>query len=242
MIFDYELDAVDIFEEEVDPVHGFVRHFSEFISPNRSVSNIGPEFVDCLELNLGKLKDYVVLTLLEYALRDCINLQYLKVEIREHPNQKNSELDGNQNKLKMVRFLAEAPTNCLFDETSTLLPDIEVLVLGSHGSYDKSFDLTQFKSLKRCYLIIQQSFNYICCSTAVKFEYKNGKRQRYYYDGKVKKLLVTEDTTSYPCRSFTFTCEKDIEFYVCFESDENLSKFDIDKSQGNCYRIPTNII
>lgn len=66
------------------------------------------------------------------------------------------------------------------------------------------------------------------------------KKQQYYYDGKVKQFLVTEDTICYPCRSFIFTCEKDIEFNICF--DESLSKFDIDKSQGSCYRIPTNII
>lgn len=77
LIFDFELAAVDIFKEEGDPEHGFFRRFSKFISPNRSISTIGPEFVDCLELNLGKQEDYVVLAFLEYALINYINLQYL---------------------------------------------------------------------------------------------------------------------------------------------------------------------
>ncbi|KAI8051721.1 hypothetical protein BDF21DRAFT_404257 [Thamnidium elegans] len=248
LILAYGLEDIDYYARE-DGGHTFLSYgsLSEFALPTRYISIIGPEIIDRLELKLGHMVDDFVMKFLRYAFKNCINLKHIKVAecllIQACRNRRNNELNDIRNNLNMVHFLNGAPANNLFKLISIYLPDIEVLILGSRSIFDLTFDLTVFKSLKRCYFIIQQIPSY-SGSVTIKFEYTDGKKQRYYYDGKVQKILVREDIqrTSYPGRSFTFSCEKDIEFIVCFGSDQSLLEFDVDKLQGSCYRIPTYLI
>ncbi|GAA5811280.1 hypothetical protein MFLAVUS_004713 [Mucor flavus] len=248
LVLSYGLEDIDYYGREEDGnIYQFYGSLSEFALPTRPTSIIGSEIIDRLELNLGLTTEAFVTNFLIGVFINCVNLQYLKVtdylQLQASRTRRNNELNGIRNNLKMVHFLNGAPTSNLFKVVSTYLPDIEVLVLGSRSILDLKLDLTVFTSFKRCYFIIQQTPSY-CRSVTIKFEYTDGKKQRYYYDGKVRKILVREDIQTaiidgYPGRSFTFTCEKDIEFTVCFGSNESLLEFDVDKLRGSCYRIPT---
>ncbi|GAA5801350.1 hypothetical protein HPULCUR_006796 [Helicostylum pulchrum] len=249
IILSYGLEYIDYHgREDGDHIYRFYRSLSEFALPIRSISIIGPEIIDRLELNLGRTADGFVMKFLRYAFINCINLQYLQVtdylQIRACRNQRNNELKGIRNNLKAVHFPTSAPINNLIKVISTYLPDIEVLVLGSRNIFDLKLDLTVFTSLKRCYFIIQQAHSYRG-SVTIRFNYTDGKKQRYYYDGTVQQILVRKDIQgdiSNPRQIFIFDCEKDIKFTVCFGSEQSILEFDVDKLQGICYRIPTYLI
>ncbi|KAI8051736.1 hypothetical protein BDF21DRAFT_468550 [Thamnidium elegans] len=261
LILTYGLDDVDYYglENEIEDadyyrrrgygsIYGTYESLPEFPLPTISISTIGPEIIDRLELDLNKVADDFIMKFLKYVFINCINLQYFKVtgclQIQGCPNQRKNGLDGIQNNLKMVHFLSSAPANNLFKTISTYLPDIEVLVLGSRGRFNSNLDLTPFKCFKKCYIVVQQTSNDKCEALNIKFKYTDGKKQWYYYDGTVKKALVRQDirSTIYLCRSLTFTCKKDTEFNVCFGTDKSLLNFDIDKPHVSCYCIAMDLI
>ncbi|KAI8051761.1 hypothetical protein BDF21DRAFT_468569 [Thamnidium elegans] len=261
LVLTYGLDDVDYYglENEIEDadyyrrrgygsIYGAYESLPEFPLPTISISTIGPEIIDRLELDLNKVADDFIMKFLKYVFINCINLQYFKVtgclQIQGCPNQRKNGLDGIQNNLKMVHFLSSAPANNLFKTISTYLPDIEVLVLGSRGRFNSNLDLTPFKCFKKCYIVVQQTSNDKCEALNIKFKYTDGKKQWYYYDGTVKKALVRQDirSTIYLCRSLTFTCKKDTEFNVCFGTDKSLLNFDIDKPHVSCYCIAMDLI
>ncbi|GAA5801385.1 hypothetical protein HPULCUR_006831 [Helicostylum pulchrum] len=245
----YEREDVYYDEREYDiHIYRSYETLSESAFPASFISTIGPEIIDRLELNLEKVSDNFVTKFLEYVFLSYINLQYLKVtdyfQIQGRSNHRNEELNSIRNNLKMVHFLSGTSTNNILNIIFKYLPDIEVLVLGNHSRYNWNLDLTLFKSLKRCYVIIQHTSNHNCEALNIKFDYTDGKKRRYYYDGTAEKTLVREDIqrTIRLCRSFIFTCKKDTEFTVCFGSDESLLNFNIDKNHDSRYRIPIGFI
>ncbi|GAA5811279.1 hypothetical protein MFLAVUS_004712 [Mucor flavus] len=217
-----------------------------FTLPDRSLSTIGPEIINQLELSLSEPVESNILNFLEYGFKNCINLQYLEVEsclvIQGCTEEKIGAIDDIQNNLNMVHFQNGVPTADLLDMIYTHLPDIELLIFGSDGSnYTMKLDLTPFKSLKRCYFILQQACTDSYKSVSINFEYQDGKEQWHCYDGKSKEYSVVENkrTFGYYCQSFTFLCNNnDIEFTVCSDSNYSLSNFNIDKLPGSCYHIP----
>ncbi|GAA5811321.1 hypothetical protein MFLAVUS_004754 [Mucor flavus] len=234
-----EIDEADFYESE-NVYYGERGYDSHIYRPCESLSKsalpisfisiIGPEIIDRVELNLEEVSDNVYLKVTGYF------------QIQRRPNHRNEELNGTQNNLKTLHFLSGAPANNILNSIFKHLPDIEVLVLGTRGKYNSSLDLRQFKSLRRCYIIIQQTSTYNCEALTIKFNCTDGKKRQYYYDGAVKKTLVREDIRGSIriCRSFTFTFEKETEFFVYFDSGESILNFNIDKHPDSC--IPVNFI
>ncbi|KAI8047778.1 hypothetical protein BDF21DRAFT_206394 [Thamnidium elegans] len=140
----------------------------------------------------------------------------------------------------MVHFLSGPPTDDVLDVISTYLPDIEVLIFGSVKKYNVIMDLAPFKSLKRCYFVIQQSSTNSHKSISINFKYPDGKEREYYYNSKRKKFSAAQDkrSTSYSRQPFSFLCNKDVEFTVCFVSIYGILNFNIDKLPDSCYHIP----
>ncbi|KAG2230554.1 hypothetical protein INT48_009894 [Thamnidium elegans] len=248
LVLGYGLEDVDYFGELEE---GHTEHLNgrleEFALPPRPISTAGLETIDRLTLSLSVrfLEDNFILNFLKYAFTNCLNLQYLKVsnylQIHGCPDQVCGDLDDIQNNLKMVHFLCGAPTDGMLDMISAYLPDIEILIFGSIGVYNVIMDLTPFKGLKQCYFIVQQVSTDSCKSVFINFKYPEGKQQWYYYDGTRKEFSAVQDKQSlgYYNQSFTFICNKDINFTACSDSNEGLVNFDIKKLPDCCFHIPT---
>ncbi|KAI9261885.1 hypothetical protein EDC94DRAFT_659618 [Helicostylum pulchrum] len=244
----------DTLNNQLSLVHGFddAEDYDDkepillkFTLPDKSIATIGPEIINRLELRISSVwVDFNILNFLEYGFKNCINLQCLEVEsylvIQGCTEEKIGAIDDIQNNLNMVHFQSGAPTTDVLDMLYTYLPDIEYLIFGSADSnYTMRLDLTPFKSLKRCYFILQQDS--MDKSASINFEYQDGKEKWYYYDGKSKEFSVVQDklTFGYYCQSFTFLCNNnDIEFTVCSNSNYSLLNFNMDKLPDTCYHIP----
>ncbi|KAI8051765.1 hypothetical protein BDF21DRAFT_498292 [Thamnidium elegans] len=216
--FEYSLLDTDSFGGlEGNLVYGLNGPRTLFTSYLGYISTIRSETIDRLDLDINlKISDQNML-FLRYLFKNCINLQYFKL-------MGYFQIQGLKIRNLIIGYL----------------PNIEVVVLGSRSGCNASLDLTPFKSLKRYFHIIQQPSDYIREALTIKFKYKDGTNQWYHYDDNVDDFFLIKNTTSRPCRSFT--CNKELEFNVCFEFGESLSKFDIEKSRDICYRVPTELI